>query len=276
MTKDGQKYYLHYDQVGSLRAVSDGSHSIVKEISYDTYGNVLADSNEAFTLPFGFAGGLYDKDTKLTRFGYRDYDAYTGKWTAKDPIDFGGGDSNLYGYVLGDPVNFVDPTGKFLISGSVIVTGAVVGAVINIGIEIALNGVSLEGIGLAAATGALGGLGGTSLALTLALGGLANFLSNGIQQLGKNSCGEIDGTALATSTLLGVLGAGAGAGISKLGNTSAKGGKAFLDNLAKKGTTVISAEEVKFATKYGITRPDNIDFMGNLIGGGIGAISPID
>ena len=65
----------------------------------------------SFTIPFGFAGGLYDVDTKLTRFGYRDYDAYTGKWTAKDPIGFSGGDSNLYGYVLGDPVNWFDPEG---------------------------------------------------------------------------------------------------------------------------------------------------------------------
>ena len=62
-------------------------------------------------MPFGFAGGLYDEDTKLIRFGYRDYDPYTGKWTAKDPILFAGGDSNLYGYVLNDPVNLVDPEG---------------------------------------------------------------------------------------------------------------------------------------------------------------------
>ena len=62
-------------------------------------------------INFGFAGGLYDQDTKLTRFGYRDYDAETGKWTAKDPIRFSGGDVNLYGYVLNDPVNFVDPEG---------------------------------------------------------------------------------------------------------------------------------------------------------------------
>ena len=59
---------------------------IVKEIKYDTFGNVISDTNPQFTVPFGFAGGLYDTDTKLTRFGYRDYDAYTGKWTAKDPI----------------------------------------------------------------------------------------------------------------------------------------------------------------------------------------------
>ena len=115
MTSNGQKYYLHYDQVGSLRAITDTSHNIVKEIVYDTYGNILSDSNPSFTIPFGFAGGLYDVDTKLTRFGYRDYDAYTGKWTAKDPIGFSGGDSNLYGYVLGDPVNFVDPMGLFWI-----------------------------------------------------------------------------------------------------------------------------------------------------------------
>jgi len=54
---------------------------------------------------------LYDAETKLTRFGYRDYDAYTGKWTAKDPIGFDGGDSNLYGYVFGDPVGLFDPFG---------------------------------------------------------------------------------------------------------------------------------------------------------------------
>ncbi len=113
MTQDNQKYYLHYDQVGSLRAVSDVKGEIVKEVAYDTFGNIVLDSNPDFKMPFGFAGGLYDPDTKLTRFGYRDYDAYTGKWTAKDPIEFGGGDTNLYGYVLGDPVNFVDPLGLY-------------------------------------------------------------------------------------------------------------------------------------------------------------------
>ena len=33
---NGTKYYLHYDQVGSLRAVSDTNHNIIKEITYDT------------------------------------------------------------------------------------------------------------------------------------------------------------------------------------------------------------------------------------------------
>ena len=45
------------------------------------------------------------------RFGVRDYDAEVGRWTAADPILFAGGDTNLYGYVLNDPVNWIDPGG---------------------------------------------------------------------------------------------------------------------------------------------------------------------
>ena len=45
------------------------------------------------------------------RFGFRDYDPALGRWTAKDPIDFAGGDMNLYGYVRNDPINLVDSLG---------------------------------------------------------------------------------------------------------------------------------------------------------------------
>ena len=61
--------------------------------------------------PFGFAGGIYDRHTGLTRFGSRDYDAQTGRWTAKDPILFAGGHLNVYAYTRNDPVNYIDPTG---------------------------------------------------------------------------------------------------------------------------------------------------------------------
>ncbi len=107
----GDRFYISYNQIGSPRAITDRNGNILKTLTYDSFGTIIADSNPTFKIPFGFAGGLYDSDTKLTRFGYRDYDASTGKWTAKDPIGFDGGDSNLYGYVLGDPVGFVDIDG---------------------------------------------------------------------------------------------------------------------------------------------------------------------
>ena len=37
--------------------------------------------------------------------------AVTARWTVKDPIGFAGGDANLYGYVISDPVNWVDLDG---------------------------------------------------------------------------------------------------------------------------------------------------------------------
>ena len=61
--------------------------------------------------PFGFAGGLYDPQTGLVRFGARDYDAETGRWTTKDPIGFEGG-LNHFGYSQNDPINFIDSSGN--------------------------------------------------------------------------------------------------------------------------------------------------------------------
>ena len=113
MEKQDSTFYLSYDQVGSLRAVADSSGKVVKQISYDTFGYILNDTDPPFEIPFGFAGGLHDRDTGLVRFGYRDYDPDIGRWTAKDPIFFSGGDTDLYGYVLNDPVNLIDPWGLF-------------------------------------------------------------------------------------------------------------------------------------------------------------------
>src|SRR6185503_21145162 len=61
--------------------------------------------------PFGFAGCLYDQATQLCHFGAREYDAQVGRWLTKDPLGFGGGDTNLYGYVIQDPINLFDPLG---------------------------------------------------------------------------------------------------------------------------------------------------------------------
>lgn len=113
MIKGGVTYRIITDQLGSPRLVVDvTTGAVVQRIDYDEFGKVLSDSNPGFQ-PFGFAGGLYDRDTKLVRFGARDYDAETGRWTTKDPIGFRGGQSNLYVYAENDPVNLYDPDGLF-------------------------------------------------------------------------------------------------------------------------------------------------------------------
>ncbi|MGE4554391.1 MAG: RHS repeat-associated core domain-containing protein [Desulfovibrionaceae bacterium] len=111
MVRGGRTYRLYFDQVGSLRVVADETGNAVKDVLYDSFGNVLEDANPAFRVPIGFAGGLHDPDTGLVRFGYRDYDPDTGRFTALDPLGDAGGDSDWYGYCLDDPVNLVDPEG---------------------------------------------------------------------------------------------------------------------------------------------------------------------
>jgi RHS repeat-associated protein len=108
---DGTRQRIISDQVGSVRLVLDATTgAILQRLDYDEYGAVILDTNPGFQ-PFGYAGGLYDPDTRMVRFGARDYDPEMGRWTARDPIGFDGGDGNLYGYALGDPVNLIDPPG---------------------------------------------------------------------------------------------------------------------------------------------------------------------
>ena len=109
MIKGGSTYRIISDHLGSPRLIvniADGS--IAQRIDYDVWGNITTDTNPGFQ-PFGFAGGIYDQHTQLTRFGARDYDAETGRWTAKDPIRFEGDGPNLYTYVVNNPINFNDP-----------------------------------------------------------------------------------------------------------------------------------------------------------------------
>ncbi|CAA6803997.1 MAG: Odd Oz/ten-m homolog 4 [uncultured Sulfurovum sp.] len=255
MTQNNKKYYLHYDQVGTLKAVSDSSLKILKEISYDTYGNILKDTNPSFKVPFGFAGGLYDTDTQLTRFGYRDYDAYTGKWMAKDPIDFAGGDSNLYGYVLQDPVSGVDPSGLFLAN--------LIGATINLGfegyIQYQAGELNVGRLLVAAGTGALGGFGST-FGRAIGFGTVAGATNNAYQQLEADSCKDFDYGGLARSVGFGAAGGGLGYLGSSLGNGILKDPtQRYLNNAVFPRTPVFST-----SPRYGAE--------GSAIGASVGGI----
>ncbi len=106
----GEVYRILTDHLGSVRLVVDvATGAVAQRMTYDAWGRVLEDTNPGFQ-PFGFAGGLYDPETGLVRFGARDYDAETGRWTSRDPIGLRGG-VNVYGYGSADPVNHSDPRG---------------------------------------------------------------------------------------------------------------------------------------------------------------------
>jgi RHS repeat-associated protein len=110
VVKNGVKYRIVSDQLGSVRLVINVSTGAVAQVmQHDAWGNVVQDTSVGFT-PFGFAGGLYDPDTGLVRFGARDYDPVVGRWTAKDPARFESG-NGLYEYSHSNPVNQSDQSG---------------------------------------------------------------------------------------------------------------------------------------------------------------------
>lgn len=99
--------------INSIRYIINiETKEIVQEIEYDDQGNAVFNSNPQFQ-PLGFAGGVNDSDTKLIRFGARDYDPTIGRWTTKDPLGFAGGNTNLYGYCSNDPMSCRDPFGLY-------------------------------------------------------------------------------------------------------------------------------------------------------------------
>lgn len=104
-------FQLLADERGSIRLVVNAADgTIAQALDYDEFGRVLLDTQPGFQ-PFGFASGHHDPDTGLIRFGLRDYDPVVGRWTARDPIGFAGGDFSLFNYVRNDPLNRIDPAG---------------------------------------------------------------------------------------------------------------------------------------------------------------------
>jgi RHS repeat-associated protein len=106
-------YRVIADHLGTPRRVVRATDGVVvHELDCDEWGRIVRETGSKLGLhPFGFAGGLRDRATGMIRFGARDYDPYSGRWTARDPILFGGGQANLYVYVNNDPINRVDPSG---------------------------------------------------------------------------------------------------------------------------------------------------------------------
>nr|WP_281251565.1 RHS repeat-associated core domain-containing protein [Photobacterium proteolyticum] len=84
--------------------------------SYSPYGTVSGDD---FTVqPFGMSTKRSDFTSGLVYFGYRFYMPNLGRWLNRDPLQEAGG-INLYAYVNGGPLGYVDPDGRWSVSLSV-------------------------------------------------------------------------------------------------------------------------------------------------------------
>lgn len=106
---NGINYYFTMDHLGSIREMTDSSGAVQARYDYDPYGRRTKTSGD-LDADFGFTGHYYHASSGLNLTLYRLYDANMGRWLSRDPIAEQDG-LNLYGYVKGNPGNFIDPLG---------------------------------------------------------------------------------------------------------------------------------------------------------------------
>jgi RHS repeat-associated protein len=99
------------DHEGTVRDLVNSSGLVVNHIKYDSYGNIVSQSDAGLVSQFLYTGRDFDPATGLYFFRARYYAPTIGRFLSEDPIEFFAGDPNLYRYVGNEPVMGTDPTG---------------------------------------------------------------------------------------------------------------------------------------------------------------------
>jgi RHS repeat-associated protein len=100
--------YLHHDQLGSTRMLTDPSGEAAATFTYTAYGALNAQTGTA-TTPLGYAGQYTDADTGLQYLRARFYDPMTAQFLTRDPIEAITGRPYVYG--ADSPLRYDDPAG---------------------------------------------------------------------------------------------------------------------------------------------------------------------
>ncbi len=127
VTPDCTTCYLSYDEVGSLRMVTDENAGIIARHDYLPFGEEILNGQAGRTASFGFGNSAaitqmftgQERDggtATLDYFNARHFSAVLGSMMQPDPGNAGGDIMNPqswngYGYVLGNPLGLVDPSG---------------------------------------------------------------------------------------------------------------------------------------------------------------------
>ena len=94
-----------------MRDIVSSSGSVLDHVVYDSFGNILTESNASNGDRFKFAVMQYDSVASLSYDRARSFVPNVGRFVEQDARGFSAGDTNLYAYTHGDPVNATDPTG---------------------------------------------------------------------------------------------------------------------------------------------------------------------
>jgi RHS repeat-associated protein len=217
MVSGGTYHVYHFDGTGHTVALTSASNVVANKYAYSPYGRLLGEE-QAIDQPFKYAGqvGIFSEDDNLYYMRARYYDADTGRFISEDPAGFVDG-PNLYAYVGGNPINAVDPSGRY---GITTIVGGVSGFIGGAAGTAAQGGSGVEiviGGFVGAVTGAIVGTVAPHLAQAagrgsaVAMNGLIGFGSNVVGQsirIGMNPVSSAEDFSLASAVGSGFFAAG--------------------------------------------------------------------
>jgi RHS repeat-associated protein len=121
--------YLHHDQLGSTRLLTNSLGEVEATLTYGPYGGLTGKTGAA-TTALGYAGQYTDFATGMQYLRARWYDPGTGQFITRDPaVEV---THSPYGYAGNNPLSNDDPSGKVCVGVST-VAGIPVGPSINLG-----------------------------------------------------------------------------------------------------------------------------------------------
>jgi RHS repeat-associated protein len=110
-TSGNAMWYLT-DKLGSVRENVDGSGNVLDSITYDSYGNILSESNSSNGDRFKYTSREWDSEIGQYYYRSRYYGPGIGRFESEDILGFRAGDTNLYRYVHNSPTTLRDPLGR--------------------------------------------------------------------------------------------------------------------------------------------------------------------
>ena len=93
-----------------MRDIVSSTGTELDHIVYDSFGNIVTETDAANGDRFKFAGMEYDPTTGQYYDRARIYGSLTGRFLKQDPEGYEAGDANLYRYVGNAPTSFTDPS----------------------------------------------------------------------------------------------------------------------------------------------------------------------